>query len=75
VLSDQASVEYEVKLIARFTLTIGDSIEGPPGLSREQVEELVDKNWWWLSGDTDVLLESSWGLESFEERPASSLSG
>jgi hypothetical protein len=66
--SDEQSALYEVQLVATFMFTIGDTIEGPPGLSREQVEELVDANWWWLSASTDVLLESSWDLESFEER-------
>jgi hypothetical protein len=68
VSSHQQLSMYEVQLVATFTFTIGDTIEGPPGLSREQVEELVDANWWWLSSSTDVLLESSWDLESFEER-------
>jgi hypothetical protein len=64
--------EYEVELTAQFTVTISETVEGLPGLSREQVEDLIEGNWWWVSGGTDVLLESSWELESFEERPRTS---
>lgn len=66
---DGGSAEYKFELVAQFTVTIGDAIEGPPGLSRLQVEELIEQNWWWISGSTEVLLQSSWELESFEERP------
>jgi hypothetical protein len=69
------SFEYEVELTAHFTFTIQDTIEGGPGLTRDEVEDLVDNNWWWLSGSTDVLLESAWELESFEERRKPSQDG
>ena len=29
---------------------------------------MIEADWMWISQDTDVLLESSWELESFEER-------
>jgi hypothetical protein len=29
---------------------------------------MIEADWMWISVDTDVLLESSWQLESFEER-------
>ena len=50
--------------------TIETDLEGPPGLSRDQLEELIDENWSWLSAETNVLLESHWELESFTERSA-----
>jgi hypothetical protein len=31
------------------------------------LEEAIDRNWWWISGSTDVLLESGWTLDAFEE--------
>jgi hypothetical protein len=73
--SEERTAIYEVALTARFTFTIDDTIKGAPGLRREQVEELVEENWWWLSGSTNVLLESCWELESFAERPRTSQNG
>jgi hypothetical protein len=63
---------YDLELRACFVFTIETELEGPPGLSRDQLEELIEANWLWLSADTDVLLESHWELESFTERSASS---
>jgi hypothetical protein len=62
---------YDLELRACFVFTIETVLEGPPGLSRDQLEELIEENWAWLSADTDVLLESHWELESFTERPPS----
>jgi hypothetical protein len=59
---------YRLELRACFVFTIETDLDGPRGLSRDQLEELIDENWWWLSADTDVLLESHWELESFQER-------
>jgi hypothetical protein len=58
-------VEYEVKLTGTFVQTIWGRIEGPRGLSRAGVEELIEANWAELSMNTDVLLESSWELDDF----------
>ena len=61
-------MEYEVDLTACFLFSIRSSVEGPRGLSRGEVEEVIEANWLWVSLDTEVLLESHWQLESFEER-------
>ena len=64
--------KYRVELTAEYIFTIEETLDGPPGVSREDLEDLIDENWWWLSGSTDVLLESCWKLERFEELPAES---
>jgi hypothetical protein len=58
-------VEYEVRLTGTFVQTINGRVEGPPGLSRVGVEELIELNWAELSMNTDVLLESSWQLDDY----------
>jgi hypothetical protein len=62
--------EYRVKLTACFTFTIDDTIQARAGLNKLELEEAIDREWWWLSGSTDVLLESSWELDRFKELPA-----
>jgi hypothetical protein len=62
--------DYRVELKACFTFTIEETVSGPAGLTQVELEEIIDQEWWWLSGSTDVLLESSWELEGFEESPA-----
>jgi hypothetical protein len=61
--------EYRVELTACFVFSINTTLDGPKGLSREMLEELIEDNWQWVSIDTDVLLESHWALDAFEERP------
>lgn len=61
--------EYAIELTACFTFTISTELEGRPGLDRNAIEEMIEADWMWISADTDVLLESTWQLESFEERP------
>lgn len=63
------SRRFRVALIADFTFVINEMIEAPANVSRAELEEVIERNWWWMSGSTDVLLESSWQLESFEEVP------
>jgi hypothetical protein len=63
------SRRFRVELIADFTFVINEMIEAPANVSRAELEEVIERNWWWMSGSTDVLLESSWQLESFEEVP------
>ena len=63
-------MEYEVDLTAWFVFSIRSSVEGARGLSQGEVEELIEANWLWVSLDTEVLLESHWQLESFEEQVA-----
>jgi hypothetical protein len=60
-------VEYEVELTGTFVQTISGTVEGPPGLSRHGVDVLIERNWHELSANTDVLLESSWILDSYRE--------
>jgi hypothetical protein len=62
--------EYHFELTACMTFTVAESLAGPAGLSRAALEELIEENWSWISGSMDVLLESDWELESFEELPA-----
>jgi hypothetical protein len=59
--------EYRVELTACFVFSIDTTLDGPKGLSREMLEDLIETNWQWVSIDTDVLLESHWQLETFEE--------
>jgi hypothetical protein len=63
------SRRFRVELIADFTFVINEMIEAPANVSRPELEDLIERNWWWISGSTDVLLESSWQLEGFEEVP------
>lgn len=58
------------ELTACFVFSINTTLEGPPGLTRDELEEMIEADWMWISVDTDVLLESHWQLESFEERVA-----
>jgi hypothetical protein len=48
--------------------TINTTLEGRPGLERDELEDMIESDWMWISLDTDVLLESHWELESFYER-------
>jgi hypothetical protein len=63
-----AYVEYDIELTGTFVQTISGTLEGPPGLSRDGVDALIERNWAELSANTDVLLESSWEIERFTER-------
>jgi hypothetical protein len=63
--------EYRVELTACFVFSVNTTVDGPKGLSREKLEDLIEENWQWISIDTDVLLESHWELEAFEERSVS----
>ena len=47
--------------------SIHTTLEGPAGLGQDAIEEMIEADWLWISLDTDVLLESHWQLESFEE--------
>jgi hypothetical protein len=73
VTASQNDAEYRVELTACFVFSINTTLEGPRGLSREELEELIENNWQWVSIDTDVLLESHWELDSFEERSSPSV--
>jgi hypothetical protein len=73
VPTPENDAEYRVELTACFVFSINTTVDGPKGLSREKLEELIDENWWWLSANTDVLLESHWELEAFEERSVPSV--
>jgi hypothetical protein len=60
-----------VDLTACFAFSIRSTLEGPRGLSRDELEALIEANWQWVSLDTEVLLESHWQLEAIEERTVS----
>jgi hypothetical protein len=66
----EGRAEYEVDLTACFVFSIRSTLEGPSGLSRGEIEKLIEASWLWVSLDTEVLLESRWQLESVEERLA-----
>jgi hypothetical protein len=66
--TEAARSEYGVELTACFTFSILTTLEGRPGLDRGAIEDMIEADWMWISVDTDVLLESSWQLESFKER-------
>jgi len=71
VPTPENDAEYRVELTACFVFSIDTTLDGPKGLSREKLEDLIEKNWRWVSIDTDVLLESHWELQAFEERSIS----
>jgi hypothetical protein len=60
--------EYAVELTACFTFSISTTLEGPPGLDRDAIEDMIEADWQWISVETGVLLESHWELDGFEER-------
>jgi hypothetical protein len=68
VSKGEAPAEYVVELTAYFTFSIRTTLEGPSGLRRAEIEDMIEADWMWISLDTDVLLESSWEIESIEER-------
>jgi len=60
--------EYKAELTACFVFSIHTTLEGPAGLGKDGIEEMIEADWLWISLDTDVLLESHWEIESIEER-------
>lgn len=60
--------EYAIELTACFTFSITTTLEGPPRLGKNELQEMIEADWMWISLDTDVLLESSWEFESIQER-------
>jgi hypothetical protein len=69
VSEGEGQSEYAVELTACFQFSINTTIEGPPGLTKEELENRIEADWQWISVETDVLLESHWELDGFEERP------
>jgi hypothetical protein len=69
VSESEGRSEYVVELTACFQFSINTTIEGPPGLTEEELEDRIEADWQWISVETDVLLESQWELDHFEERP------
>jgi hypothetical protein len=55
-------VEYEVELEVTFVHEVRGVVTGPPGLDREGIVELVERDFISLSANPDVLLESRWKL-------------
>ena len=60
-------VTYDVEITGTFVQLINAQVFGPPGLSQEAIERLIEDDWAQLSAETNVLLESSWTLESYRE--------
>jgi hypothetical protein len=55
--------------------SIRTTLEGPAGLGKDELEEMIEADWQMISLDTDVLLESHGELESIEERELPRQSG
>lgn len=60
-------VEYEIELTGTFVKEIHSRVSGPPGLAREQIEELIEADWAMIAADKSVLVESWWEVEGFRE--------
>jgi hypothetical protein len=58
-------VTYDVEITGTFVQLINGQVFGPPGLSQEAIERLIEDDWAQLSAEAHVLLESSWTLESY----------
>ena len=67
--------EYRTELTACFVFSIDTTLEGPAGLGRAEIEEMIEADWMWISLETNVLLESHWEIESIEERELPGESG
>jgi hypothetical protein len=63
----QMNVDYEVEITGTFVQTVRGSVSGPPGLGRRAIEERIEERWGELSAAPELLLESSWELESFHQ--------
>ena len=53
-------------------MDIYSTVWGPPGLDRQDIEEIIERDWALISADKNILQESSWQLTSFhaaDERP------
>ena len=71
-MSSEGSVEYRIEVAARFDMDIYSTVWGPPGLDRQDIEEIIERDWALISADKNILQESSWQLTSFhaaDERP------
>jgi hypothetical protein len=75
VSDDETRSEYAIELTACFQASINTTIEGPRGLTKEELEDRIEADWQWISAETDVLLESHWELDGFEERLEPGASG
>jgi hypothetical protein len=70
VSESEGRSKYAIELTACFQFSINTTIEGPRGLTKEELEDRIEADWQSISVETDVLLESHWELEGFEQRPA-----
>jgi hypothetical protein len=64
-MNEEGLVEYRIELAATFDMDIYSTVLGPPGLDRQAIEEIVEREWAWISADKNVLQESSWQLVGF----------
>jgi hypothetical protein len=60
---------YTVEIAATYTHAIETSFEALPGLTREAIESRIDEEFPHLGAQRGMLIDLSWDLESFEERP------
>ena len=44
--------EYAIELTACFTFSINTTLEGLGGLSKDEIEEMIEADWMWISVDT-----------------------
>lgn len=66
-MSNDRLVEYRIELSATFDVDISSSVLGPPGLGRAGIEELIERDWVWISADKNILRESGWDLIEYVE--------
>ena len=59
-------VEYRIEIAATFDLDIFSSVWGPPGLDRSEIEEIIERDWAWISADKNILQESQWELIRYD---------
>jgi replication-associated recombination protein RarA len=71
-MKDEERVEYRIEIAATFDMDIFSSVWGPPGLGRSGIEEIIEREWTWISADKNILQESRWELIRYdrEERPS-----
>lgn len=66
-VDDEGQVEYRIELSATFIMEIHSAVWGPPGLDRSAIEDIIERNWVFISADKNVLQESSWELLDYSE--------
>jgi hypothetical protein len=60
---------YDVDIVATYTHVFETSIVAEAGLTREGIESRIDESFPHLGAHRGMLVDLSWQLESFDERP------